>query len=153
MSWVSENKFVTGFGAAMLVGVGTFGYLIYAGMDKYDTAVGEFDAASSNLKKLQETKPSLTDAHLKELLAQKKEMTEKIGAFQKELKSRVLPIVSSILRQHPGAHFEWLGVPGPGLGRRQLRASPAQTAPLTPAVSGDPADPALRGFFISHAER
>ena len=95
MSWVSENKFVTGFGAAMLVGVGTFGYLIYAGMDKYDTAVGEFDAASSNLKKLQETKPSLTDAHLKELLAQKKEMTEKIGAFQKELKSRVLPIVSS----------------------------------------------------------
>lgn len=95
MSWVSENKFLTGFGAAMVVGVGTFGYLIYAGMDKYDTAVGEFDAASANLKKLQETKPSLTDAHLKELLAQKQQMTEKIGAFQKELKSRVLPIVSS----------------------------------------------------------
>ncbi len=92
MSWVSQNKFLTGFGVAMLVGVGTFGYLIYAGMDKYDTAAGEFEAGSSNLKKLQETKPSLSDAHLKELLAQKQEMTDKIGAFQKELKSRVLPL-------------------------------------------------------------
>ena len=92
MSWVSENKFLTGFGAVMLVGVGTFGYLIYAGMDKYETATGAFDAASANLKKLQETKPSLTDPHIKELLAQKQEMTDKIGAFQKELKSRVLPI-------------------------------------------------------------
>ncbi len=92
MSWVSENKFLTGFGAAMLVGVGTFGWLIYAGMDKYDTAAGEFDAASGNLKKLQETKPSLTDPHLKELLAEKQEMTQKIGDFQKELKSRVLPV-------------------------------------------------------------
>ena len=92
MSWVSENKFLTGFGAVMLVGVGTFGYLIYAGMDKYETATGAFDAASANLKKLQETKPSLTDPHLKELLAQKQEMTDKIGAFQTELKSRVLPV-------------------------------------------------------------
>ena len=92
MSWVSENKFLTGLGAVMLVGVGTLGYLTYAAMDKYDTATGEFDAASGNLKRLQETKPSLTDAHLKELLAQKQEMTNKIGAFQKELKARVLPL-------------------------------------------------------------
>ena len=92
MSWVSKNKFLTGFGAVMLVGVGTFGYLIYSAMDKYESATGAFDAASANLKKLQETKPSLTDPHLKELLAQKQEMTDKIGAFQKELKSRVLPV-------------------------------------------------------------
>ena len=92
MSWVSENKFLTGFGAVMLAGVGTLGYLTYAAMDKYDTATGAFDTASQNLKRLQDAKPSLTDAHLKELLAQKQEMTEKIGAFQKALKSRVLPL-------------------------------------------------------------
>ncbi len=92
MSWVSENKFLTGFGAVMLAGVGTLGYLTYAAMDKYDTATGAFDTASQNLKRLQDAKPALTDAHLKELLAQKQEMTDKIGAFQKALKSRVLPL-------------------------------------------------------------
>lgn len=97
MSWVSENKFLTGFGAVMLAGVGTLGYLTYAAMDKYDTATGEFDAASANLKRLQETKPSLKDAHLKELLAQKQEMTDKIGAFQTELKARVLPLPSELI--------------------------------------------------------
>ena len=92
MSWVSENKFLTGFGAVMLAGLGTLGYLTYAAMDKYEAAMGTFGSANSQLKTLQETKPSLTNAHLKELLAQKLEMTGKIAAFQNHLKSRVLPI-------------------------------------------------------------
>lgn len=92
MSWVSENKFLTGFGAVMLAGLGTLGYLTYAAMDKADAATGAFDSANAQLKRLQEAKPSLTDANLKQLLAQKQEMTEKIGAFQTDLKGRVLPI-------------------------------------------------------------
>ena len=92
MSWVSENKFLTGFGVVMLAGVGTLGWFTWSAMGKYEDAAGGFDAAHSQLKKLQETKPSLSEAHLKELLAQKQELTDKIGAFQKELKSRVLPI-------------------------------------------------------------
>lgn len=91
MSWVSENKFLTGFGAVMLAGLGTLGYLTYAAMDKYEAAMGTFGSANSQLKTLQETKPSLTNAHLKELLAQKLEMTGKIAAFQNEVKRRVLP--------------------------------------------------------------
>ena len=75
MSWVSENKFLTGFGAVMLVGVGTLGYLTYAAMDKYDAAVSGYDAAASQLKRLQDAKPGLKDSNLKELLAQKQEMT------------------------------------------------------------------------------
>ena len=43
-----------------------------------------------------QTKPSLTQKHLDELLAQKQEMTEKIDAFQKELKARVLPVEPAI---------------------------------------------------------
>ncbi|MEO6786129.1 MAG: Amuc_1100 family pilus-like protein [Chthoniobacteraceae bacterium] len=93
MSWVTENKFLTGFGAVMLAGLGTLGWFTWSAMGKYDDAAGAFDAASSQLKALQQAKPSLTAAHLKELLAQKQEMTEKIGAFQNVLKSRVLPIV------------------------------------------------------------
>ncbi len=94
MSWVSENKFLTGFGAVMLVGVGTLGYFTYAAMDKYDNAMSGFETATAQLKKLQEAKPGLKDANLKELLAQKTELTEKIGTFQQELKSRVLPLES-----------------------------------------------------------
>jgi hypothetical protein len=91
MSWVSENKFLAGFGAVMLVGVGTLGWLTYSAMDKYDGAASAYDTAAAQLKKLQETKPGLKEANLKELLAQKQELTEKISTFQQELKSRVLP--------------------------------------------------------------
>ena len=92
MSWVSENKFLTGFGAVMLVGVGTLGYLTYAGMDKYDASVADYDKAAAQLRRLQETKPGLKDSNLKELLAQKQKLSEKIGTFQEELKTRVLPL-------------------------------------------------------------
>ena len=95
MSWVSENKFLTGYGAVMLAGLGTLGYFTWSAMDKYDAARGAFASASSQLKTLQETKPALTKPHLDELLAQKQEITDKIGTFQKELKSRVLPLPSA----------------------------------------------------------
>ncbi len=92
MSWVSENKFLTGFGVVMLAGVGTLGWFTWSAMDKFDASTTNFEAASRELTRLQqEVKPSPTDAHLKELLAQKDLLTERIGAFQAELKKRVLP--------------------------------------------------------------
>ncbi len=91
MSWVSENKFLTGFGAVMLVGVGTLGWLTYSAMDKSDTATSQYDAAVAQLKDLNETKPGLKQANLDKLNAQKTELGDKIAAFQKELKDRVLP--------------------------------------------------------------
>ena len=92
MSWVSENKFLTGFGAVMLVGVGTLGTLTYLAMDKYDAAASAFDTANAQLKRLHDSKPGLKDSSLKDLLAQKQEMTDKISTFQQELKTRVLPM-------------------------------------------------------------
>ena len=91
MSWVSENKFLTGFGAVMLAGVGTLGYLAYAAMDKSDTATSGYESAVAQLKDLNESKPGLKQANLDKLIAQKTELADKIAAFQKELKNRVLP--------------------------------------------------------------
>ena len=91
MSWVSENKFLTGFGAVMLAGVGTLGYFTYSAMDKADAATAEYKAATAQLKKLNETKPGLMPSNLKELVTQKTELADKISAFKKELKARVLP--------------------------------------------------------------
>lgn len=92
MSWASENKFLAGFGAVMVAGVGVLGYLTWSAMGKYDEATVNFDSAVQGLKTLQDTKPALTDKQLKELLAQKQSLTEKIGDLQKELRTRVLPI-------------------------------------------------------------
>jgi len=91
MNWVSENKFLTGFGAVMLVGVGTLGYFTYSAMDKADAATSEYKSANAQLQKLNETKPGLTPSNLKELVAQKKELKDKIDDFKKELAKRVLP--------------------------------------------------------------
>jgi len=90
MNWFSENKFLTGFGAVMLAGLGTLGYFTFSAMDNYETAVSEFDAAANNLKTLQSSKQALTDANLKDLIGQKQELHTKIASFQKELKGRVL---------------------------------------------------------------
>jgi len=98
MSWVSENKFLTGFGVVMLAGVGTLGYFTYAAMDKYDAATGKFDSTSAQLKRLQDTKPALSDANLKELLAQKQELAGKIADLQKTLKDRVLPLPAEAIK-------------------------------------------------------
>jgi hypothetical protein len=92
MNWLAENKFLAGFGAAMLVGVGALGYLTYSAMDQYDTATSEFSAKAGVLKSLVEDIPALTEANLKTLLEQKKVLSEKITAFRGELKKRVLPL-------------------------------------------------------------
>jgi hypothetical protein len=39
MSWISENKFLAGFGAVMLVGCGALGYLAYSASDAYSIEV------------------------------------------------------------------------------------------------------------------
>ena len=90
MSWVSENKFLTGFGGVILVGVGVLGYLTWSAMGKYETAVGEFDAAVGALKSTEGSKPSPNEANLKELAAQEQEVSDKVDALQKDLKSHVL---------------------------------------------------------------
>ena len=92
MSWASENKFLTGFGVVMLGGLGTLGYFTWSAMGKYETATGEFDSAVNELRRVEGTKPFPNKAHVDELVAQKQEVSEKLGALQKDLKGRVLGI-------------------------------------------------------------
>ena len=92
MSWVSENKFLAGFGVVMLAGLGTLGYFTWSAMGKYETATGEFDSAVNELRRVEGTKPYPNDANIKKLIAQKQEVTDKLDALQKDLKSRVLGV-------------------------------------------------------------
>lgn len=85
MSWLSQNKFLAGFGAVMIVGVGALGYLTYSASEDYDKARNEYDNAVGELHRLEELNPFPNDEHLKKFAAQKDEFKAKIDALHKNL--------------------------------------------------------------------
>ncbi len=85
MSWLSQNKFLAGFGAVMAAGIGTLGYLTYSASEDYDKAKGEYESAVGELHRLEELNPFPSDEHLKKFLAQKDELKAKIDGLQKSL--------------------------------------------------------------------
>ncbi len=85
MSWITQNKFLTGFGAVMLVGVGTLGYLTYDASDAYDKAKSEYESAVGELHRLEGLAPFPNDEHLKKFIAQKDELKARIRVLQMSL--------------------------------------------------------------------
>lgn len=92
MSWATENKFLIGFGAAMLGGVGALGYLTFSAMGGYDTAASEFTNAKGELARVEGLRPFPSEATLKQIVTEKQELKDKLGAVQQDFKNRVLPI-------------------------------------------------------------
>ncbi len=92
MSWLSKNKFLAGFGAAMLLGVGGLGYLTYSAMDRSSSAESDFEGALAKLKGLQDGHPYPEKGNREKLVAQKDALNEKIASFQKQLADSVLPV-------------------------------------------------------------
>ena len=92
MSWVYDNKFVVGVGAAMLAGAGVLGYLTMSASDSYAAASTERTAAAEKLKEIEGKKPFPSEAYLKELGSEKQELNDKLNALQENFKKRVLPI-------------------------------------------------------------
>ena len=85
MSWITQNKFLAGFGAVMLAGVGTLGYLTYDASNVYDTARSEYESAVAELHRLEGLAPFPNDEHLKTFIAQKDELKARIGVLQMSL--------------------------------------------------------------------
>ena len=92
MSWITQNKFLAGFGIVMLAGVVAFGYLTYSAMDRYNTADTEYQDALKELQRLHEGHPYPEIANREKIVAQKAAYQEKIAAFQKHLADTVLPV-------------------------------------------------------------
>jgi hypothetical protein len=92
MSWASENKFLIGFGAAVLAGAGTLGYLTFQAMGSHETALSELTAAKDELARVEGLTPFPNEAALKQLRAEKKELEDRLSAIQQAFKARVLPI-------------------------------------------------------------
>lgn len=92
MSWITQNKFLAGFGIAMVVGVGALGYLTYSAMDRSSSAETEYHDALEELKQLQGGHPYPEKANRDKIIAQKTAYQEKIAAFQKHLADTVMAV-------------------------------------------------------------
>lgn len=92
MSWITQNKFLAGFGAVMLAGVGTLGYFAYDASNTYDTAKSEYDSAVGELHRLEGLAPFPNDEHLKKFVAQKEELKARISGLQMSLAATQLKL-------------------------------------------------------------
>ena len=91
MNWIKENKFLAGFFAAMLVGIGGLGYLLYSAMGTFDEATARYTAQASELSRLQNLAVSPSQKNLTALAAQKDEAVKVIAAFQSSLATKSFP--------------------------------------------------------------
>ncbi len=83
MNWFKENKFLTGYIAAMVVGVGVFGYLLFAAKGSYDEASDKYEHQASELSRLQHLQPYPNTANLEKVADQKKDHATKVEELRK----------------------------------------------------------------------
>jgi len=91
MNWIKENKFLTGFFAAMLVGIGVLGYLLFTAMGKAEEATNLYTEQAGELDRLQNLPLSANKKNLDALVAQKKDAVDAIAAFQSMLAGKAFP--------------------------------------------------------------
>jgi hypothetical protein len=95
MSVLKQNPFLAGFGAFMLVGAGTLGYLGYSAMDENSAARKDYEEKRSDLSSLQGYSIHPDEKNLKEIKAIKLALQAKVDGLQKDLsgtKIKVDPI-------------------------------------------------------------
>ena len=92
MNWVKENKFLTGYIAVMVIGVGALGYKVMAASSALDEANDGYTAKASEYNRLRHLAPSANRKNLEAFQAQKEEAAQAISAFQTELTTKEFPI-------------------------------------------------------------
>ena len=91
MNWIKENKFLTGFFAVMVAGLGVLGYLLFGAMGSFDEASTRYTGLATELTRLQNLKLSPSQKNLNALVAQKEDAVKTIAAFQKSLAAKAFP--------------------------------------------------------------
>lgn len=94
MSWVKENKFLTGFIAVMVVGVGALGYEVYSASSRYDEALEGYTKVSTEYNRLRRNAPFPSRANLEQLEKQKQEAGKVVTDFESQLAQKEFPFTS-----------------------------------------------------------
>jgi len=92
MSWVQENKFLTGFIAIMVIGVGGLGYKVYSASSALEEADTLYRSKADRYNTLRRLAPYPNRQNLAVFEQQKKEAADVITAFQAELAKKEFPV-------------------------------------------------------------
>ena len=92
MNWIKQNKFLSGFIAVMVIGVGALGYLLFTAKSRYDEGRSEYESKVQELARLEGLKPYPEAENLKQFEEQKKEHAAAIAALHKNLAAAQIPI-------------------------------------------------------------
>ena len=88
MNWIKANKFLTGFLAVMLVGIGVLGYFLFSANSAFDAADDAYHDKANELNRLRHLPLYPNAKNLKALEAQKEEAAQLVAAFQAQLATR-----------------------------------------------------------------
>ncbi len=91
MSWIKQNKFLSGFLAFMVIGVGALGYLLMQAQSHYSEVRTDYETKAQELNRLETLKPYPEAENLKLIEAQKAQQFAVIEALHKNLAAAQLP--------------------------------------------------------------
>ena len=92
MNWIKQNKFLSGFIAVMVIGVGALGYLLWTAKSVYDEGRSDYEGKVKELNRLEGLKPYPEAENLKQFDARKKEHAAVIDALHKNLATAQIPV-------------------------------------------------------------
>jgi hypothetical protein len=91
MNWIKTNKFLSGFFAVMLVGIGVLGYFLFSASSAFDAADDGYQEKAREFSRLRHLQLYPNAKNLKALEAQKTEAAGMVSEFQKQLATREFP--------------------------------------------------------------
>jgi hypothetical protein len=91
MNWIKSNKFLTGFFAVMLVGIGVLGYFLFSASSEFDTTADTYRGKADELNRLRHLPLYPNARNLKALEAQKSDAAKLVAKFQEQLATREFP--------------------------------------------------------------
>lgn len=92
MSWIQQNKFLSGFIAFMLVCGGVLGFLLIREQGRYGEARVEYETKAAELKRLEGLKPYPEAGNLKDIEAQKTQHIAAIDTLRKNIAAAQIPV-------------------------------------------------------------
>ncbi len=85
MNWVRNNRFLAGFLAVMLLGVGGFGFLLYSALDHYNSVDERYKTQVTELKRLEALQPFPNQANQAKYEVIRKDYAQSVRDLQMTL--------------------------------------------------------------------
>jgi len=99
MNWISQNKFMTGFIAFMVIGVGALGFLLIEALGDYDARKADYNTKYGQLDNLQNRKPYPNDKNVEAYGKQRDDLQGVIDQLEQGLGKIQFPLDPNVVPQ------------------------------------------------------